>query len=539
MRTVSSCSVCRSRKKRCIPSAAGSACRLCTAKGLQCNAPTVARESSDIPRPLARIAPSSQSSASVTEREDIIQIVDRDDALRDELIEIYFRVIHYKQHLLFHHSSFIRDQKQGLVARYLLFAVFALASRFSSNPALDHVKPWSRGKLFLREAIKSFNERTKLISIESLQGSIILAFAAFVEGDVDQDVLLSCQAIRMTQALQLPVVLSSDRLTREIETNLYWQVWMMDCWTSVRSQLPQQLPNDPTFPRPIREEVFDALPDCSLTDVQIGPDSRATSLWTLILPLTQWHAQAVKLNYDIVHEPSLEFRIRNLVRDLARKLDHWVQSLPPTLRNTLENWSSYSDRGYGRPFAVMHIIYHHTGQLLFYQFLNKCIVPGDNVTVNEEALGYAELCKAHAMALSKLFWELNAAPDLDCLWSPVNSHLLVIASTIHLHTMLLGTGRPEAAEAKKLLEQNFVVLQELQKYWPSTELAFSRLQSFHNACQMSSISKTFNMDQWMVNFLNRYDISIEDRELGVEVNGGVGGSNTTGDELWAIMFSNN
>ena len=65
----------------------------------------------------------------MTEREDIIQIVDRDDALRDELIEIYFRVIHYKQHLLFHHSSFVRDQKQGLVARYLLFAVFALASR--------------------------------------------------------------------------------------------------------------------------------------------------------------------------------------------------------------------------------------------------------------------------------------------------------------------------------------------------------------------------------------------------------------------------
>jgi alpha-L-rhamnosidase len=245
------------------------------------------------------------------------------------------------------------------------------------------------------------------------------------------------------------------------------------------------------------------------------------------------------LNYDIVHEPSLEFRIRNLVRDLARKLDHWVQSLPPTLINTSENWSSYSDCGYGRPFAVMHIIYHHTGQLLFYQFLNKCIVPDENVTVDEEALGYAELCKAHATALSKLFWELNVVPDLDCLWSPVNSHLLVIASTIHLHTMLLGTGRPEAAEAKKLLEQNFVVLQELQKYWPSTELAFSRLQSFHNACQMSSISKTFNMDQWMVNFLNRYDISIEDRELGVEVNGGVGGSNTTGDELWAIMFSNN
>ncbi|KAJ3546058.1 hypothetical protein NM208_g2008 [Fusarium decemcellulare] len=537
MRTVSSCSFCRSRKKRCIPSAAGVACRLCTFKGLECDAPTTVHKSPDIPRPLTRIAPLSQSSVSASEAEDVSQIVDntlRDEALSEELVDIYFRVIHYKQHLLFHHSSFVRDQQNGLVARYILLAVFALSARFSSNPALDQVAPWSRGKPFLREAIKSFNDRTKLISIEALQGCIILAFTAFVEGDVDQDALLSCQAVRMTQALQLPTVLSSDRLMREIEINLYWQVWMMDCWTSVRSQLPQQLGNDPTFPRPIREDIFDGL----LED-QIETESRETSLWTFILPLTQWHAQAVKLNYDIVHEPAFEFRIRNLVRDLARKLDHWVQSLPPTLRNTSENWSSYSDRGYGRPFAVMHIIYHHTSQLLFYQFLNKCVVSTDNAVVDEEALEYAELCKAHATALSKLFWELNVAPDLDCLWSPVNSHLLVIASTIHLHTMLLGTGRPEAAEGKKLLEQNFIVLQELQKFWPSTELAFSRLQAFHNACQMTSISKTFNMDQWMANFLNRYDISVEDRELDLEVNGGASGSNTTGDELMAIVFSSN
>lgn len=100
---------------------------------------------------------------------------------------------------------------------------------FSSNPALDHVTPWSRGKLFLREAIKSFNERTKLISIEALQGCIILAFAAFVEGDVDQDALLNCQAVRMTQALQLPIVLSSDRLTREIETNCAFTAFICRC----------------------------------------------------------------------------------------------------------------------------------------------------------------------------------------------------------------------------------------------------------------------------------------------------------------------
>lgn len=312
----------------------------------------------------------------------------------------------------------------------------------------------------------------------------------------------------------------------------------MECWTPVRAQLSQQLGDDPAYPRPIREDIFDGLLKDGQMGDQIDDDLRSKSLWTLILPLNQWHAQVVKLNYDIVHEPAFDFRIRNLVRNLVRKLDHWIQSLPLTLRNTSENWRNYSDRGYGRLFAVMHIIYHHTSQLLFYQFLHKSGPSTDNPMVDEEASEYAELCKAHATELSKLFWELNISPELDCLWSPVNSHLLVIASTIHLHTMILGTGRPEAAEGRKLLERNFIVLQELHKYWPSTDLAFARLQAFHNACQMSSISKTFNMDQWMANFLNRYDISIEDRELDVEMNGAAGGgNNTTRDELMALVFS--
>ena len=144
------------------------------------------------------------------------------------------------------------------------------------------------------------------------------------------------------------------------------------------------------------------------------------------------------------------------------------------------------------------------------------------------------MCKANATALSKMMWALNEAPDLDCLWSPVNGHLLVIASTVHLHTMLLGTGKPEAAEAKTLLEQNFIILQQLLKYWPSVKLAFSRLHAFHNACRMSNLSKTFNMDEWMANFLNRYDLPVEDRDSDMEYAEGLGPS----DDLWQAILNN-
>ncbi|KAM5349885.1 hypothetical protein ACJ41O_006390 [Fusarium nematophilum] len=322
--------------------------------------------------------------------------------------------------------------------------------------------------------------------------------------------------------------------------SVYWQVWMMDCWTSVRAQLPQQLRSDSAFLRPLEEVIFDQLRPTNSVHSQTDTGILRTSgLWTMILPITQYHAQIVKLNYDIVHEPAFEFRIRNVVRDLTSKLDHWVQSLPSTLRNTPENLTAYIDRGYGRTFAVMHIIYHHTSQLLYYQFLNQCVPSLDNgnAAIDEEASTYAELCKAHATALSKLMWALYVSPTLDGLWSPVNGHLLVIASTIHLHTMLLGAGRPEAANAKKLLEQNFILLQQLQKYWPSTELAFSRLHAFHRACRMSSISTTFNMDQWMANFLNRYDQPVEDRDIYAELAEDMGPGRPADNELWDIFFN--
>lgn len=58
--------------------------------------------------------------------------------------------------------------------------------------------------------------RPKLIDIESLQGCL-LAFVSLVEMDAVQDTLLSAQAIRMVQVLQLPMVLSSEPIRREVE----------------------------------------------------------------------------------------------------------------------------------------------------------------------------------------------------------------------------------------------------------------------------------------------------------------------------------
>lgn len=90
-------------------------------------------------------------------------------------------------------------------------------NRFSCSPAFEGTSAWSRGLPFLQEAVKAYNTRSTLVSIEALQGAVLLAFAAAVEGDSDQEALLFCQAIRMVQLMGLPQKLSPDSLKRQLE----------------------------------------------------------------------------------------------------------------------------------------------------------------------------------------------------------------------------------------------------------------------------------------------------------------------------------
>lgn len=290
----------------------------------------------------------------------------------------------------------------------------------------------------------------------------------------------------------------------------------MDCWNSVRNQVPIQLRNDPKFPRPIDEELFDRMKEGSPASLDNTEASQVPGIWAAILPLAHYHAQVVQLNHDLVHEPAMEFRARHRVQELSMKLDRWRCDLPDHMRETPENLASYESRGYAQVFANMHIIYHYTCQSLYYQFLNRWAVDESQEHVDDEAVAYAGIAKAHAEALSKLMWTLRSEIGRECLWSPVNGHLLVIASSIHLHTLLLDPQQAHVDSARVLLEQNFMMLHRLQKCFRYAESSFSRLRAFHRACEKSGMQDAFDMDKWMVKFLNRYDLAVGDRDASID-----------------------
>ena len=86
----------------------------------------------------------------------------------------------------------------------------------------------------------------------------------------------------------------------------------------------------------------------------------------------------------------------------------------------------------------------------------------------------------------------------------------MIASTIHLHTLLFSHDRDLKA-IRTLLEQNFVMMSQFRKYWPSLQNSFSRLTSIHAACEAGYGKRSFQLDHWMLAYLHSYDMGVDSR----------------------------
>ncbi|KAL4874353.1 cutinase-domain-containing protein [Aspergillus karnatakaensis] len=437
------------------------------------------------------------------------------ESVCNELVDLYFDFIEEKQLILFHRNSFTAAQRAGQVADFLVLGMIAMVARFSSNSYFDSVHPWQRAQHWLKTAVQAFNARSELINLSSLQGSILLSFVAFTEGDPSQEALLASQAICMIQMLRLPMNLSSDPIQREVEIRVFWEMWMVENWYAARLLLPKQLHASPAYKRPLEETVYTNMrmtdpPEQYLEAKIEALGLRDCGLWSSMLTLSEVHDLVMRLNDEIVQNLASDAEIRPRVRAVSEQLDDWFKTLPDHLQHTPANRERFFNLGLGREFTVQQLNYHHQAQMLYYQFLNKKPgLPGGGT--DHEIAMYAARCKSHATALSEVMWDTNSRPGMECIWSPVNGHLLVVASSVLLYTLMFDMDNDSITRAKKLLEQNFIMLLQFRKYWSLVELSMARLRAFHRACQMNSTQDNFDMDRWMIYFLNRYDAHVSER----------------------------
>merc|ERR1712093_123927 len=121
----------------------------------------------------------------------------------------------------------------------------------------------------------------------------------------------------------------------------------------------------------------------------------------------------------------------------------------------------FASHGLGRYFAAVYLGYYHFGQLLFYQFLH--VEPYSSIP---SAGLYAEKCKDHAANLCEMIYRAFETPNSDVLYTMV-AHVLVIASTVQIHTLLFSSDENRIGISRARLERNFGILLHLKPQHPA------------------------------------------------------------------------
>lgn len=160
---------------------------------------------------------------------------------------------------------------------------------------------------------------------------------------------------------------------------------------------------------------------------------------------------------------------REQIYSLSQQLDEWIGQLPAKLQYSVENLAYFTATGLGSTFVGVHMGYHHCRQLLYYPFLNS----GSLRSVDHPCDGeMARRCKQHAISISDITKAAFQAGESNAAYF-LTGHILVVSSSIHLHTLLIGDNDVEADMAHKRLISNFEILMLLKMYWPVVDSSVS------------------------------------------------------------------
>ncbi|KAH7405634.1 fungal-specific transcription factor domain-containing protein [Phaeosphaeria sp. MPI-PUGE-AT-0046c] len=500
MRKPSACGNCRARRRKCAypPDTLATVCEYCSTHGLRCiQGPPEGGYYAKRRAKLQDVASSEghfRGSTSPPGMPDRANDTLASNELRQELIELYFDYIHDQFHSMYHRATFMEDMSNGRISKLVLFAMFALSARFSNNQAFAGTDPKARGDIYRVASEKLFSIRD--ITTETVQACILLGAYAAANGETDVENMYYSTGGRMCLALDLPNQLAVNIIDREVNLRTWWSISMVDVWSSTAVRLPRIMPPNNDMPLPMDDLAFNAMRSHFEPDLLHEASGPASALFAEMLKLNRILSRIIDFNQACVTEHLEGSSLINGVRALSRDLDMWLGSLPEHLRDTPVNFRYFASQGLGRMFAAVYLGYYHYGQLLNYQFLSSTLEEPS------EFSEHADKCKHFAARLCSLVYRSQSTSGSDVLYSAV-SHILVIASTVQIHTLLFSGDESEIRISKVRLERNFEILLRLRTYWPSVDGAMSRLRAFHQTC-LQSKETSFVLDRWLLRFLVQF-----------------------------------
>ncbi|KAJ5944658.1 hypothetical protein N7516_004826 [Penicillium verrucosum] len=416
-----------------------------------------------------------------------------------ELVLLYFRFIHNVIHTMIHEASFMHQFNQGTASRMHVYAMCALAARFSDNPAFHGIARGSRGKIYISEAVHFAQPSIIIPSLESMQGLILIGYYYGGEGDGKAKHIYTGLARLHAETLSLwEVPNDGTPLSQEEHRRTWLSVNIASDWSAIDISIE---PVSLNHGLQVDLLKFDDIAFQSLDPDQFQGPYRLPSS-----PYNMWAYMARTLGIFNKTSVLLRRMSQGLIPFddycqeaalLEGRLDQWEESLPLSLRYTTENIMSSMKQRIGRTFLAMHIGYHHFRQILFFPFLDARR-DHDNRKLSKGA----SQCKRSANIISEILRHSTDTPDCD-LNCFIYGHIAVISSCIHLHTLLFSDNPEALSMARRWLLLNFKYLMDIKSYWPVVEHSVARLRKFHNCCQ-DSVSDPFVLDNWMARFVTEH-----------------------------------
>lgn len=372
--------------------------------------------------------------------------------------------------------------------------------RFSTHEVFAEVEPSRRGETFRIASEKLLDVRD--VTIITIQSCILLGAYAAANGEINVENLYYNLAGRISLILDLPNLSYSSGLERELHVRTWWTLCMVDVWSSSAVKLQRIMPLASSVALPMDELPFLSLRAYSEPSIDQRAYSRASPLLAEMVRLNRVLSKVIEFNRRCVDDSLEGPALMTGVQLLSSELDRWVGCLPLNMHDTQTNLEWFALQGLGRMFTAVYLGYYHYGQLLHYQFLGA-----DASTSTPEVSNYASRCKDYAGRLCDLVYRSSATNGCKVLYSTV-AHIVVIASTVQIHTLLFSGDDSEIGVSKSILERNFGILLELRPYWTSVGSAMNRSQAFHQAC-LKSQGNSFVLDRWLLRFLLEFAAHME------------------------------
>lgn len=357
--------------------------------------------------------------------------------------------------------------------------------------------PRLRGQPYAAEGTRLLHEDMLKPSITTVQAALLLGVFFGGEGNAQAKHIYLGLARVHAQAIHLwEMPADSTVITREVRRRTWLSVVISDRWSAADMVTQSMISEELSSIFPIVGDIEFLLPQPDAKNLQAASDG----LWSQMAKTIDVFSRISDMIQSVGSgKRTIQFYDVEIVQ-LANRLDHWHEKLPQQLVNNASNLEHFEHAGLGTTFLSMHIGYHFFCQLLYYPFLDSRSPLQNN--------HFAKLCKEHASAITKISrLALDPGSNRKLVWF-LNGHILVVASSVHLHTLLFTTDEREADVARQKLLHNFEIIMQLKKYWPVIDSSVARLRLFQNSCR-SSMANSYVLDNWMMRFLAQHTTSIE------------------------------